>query len=365
MSTPKIIAFYLPQYYPTPHNDEWWGKGFTEWTNVARAKKLFPGHYQPKIPADLGFYDLRLSETREQQAQLAREAGIDGFCYYEYWFGNGHEELELPFGEVVDSGKPNFPFCLCWANESWKKKSWSKDGAVFDSKLLAEQTYPGEQDIVNHFNTRLKAFKDQRYMKHEGRLIYMIYRPLDYPDVQTFMDIWQRLAKENGLPGFYFLGFEFLPERHGAEILQKGFDAVVSCRNSKDHIPSIWSIIRRSSFIINIPRINPYKKMWPRLVTKLEKKDDKYIPVLMPNWDHTPRSGARGDLFQGATPEEFGKHCMDTLTAVVKKKNPLCFIKSWNEWGEGNYMEPDLKYGKGYINALRNVLDNLHDSNSD
>ena len=365
MSKPKIIAFYLPQYYPTPHNDEWWGKGFTEWTNVARAKKLFPGHYQPKIPADLGFYDLRLPEIREQQAQLAREAGIEGFCYYEYWFGDGHEELELPFSEVVDSGKPNFPFCLCWANESWKKKSWSKDGAVFDSKLLAEQTYPGEQDIVNHFNARLKAFKDQRYMKYEGRLIYMIYRPLDYPGVQTFMDTWQRLAKENGLPGFYFLGFEFLPELHGAEILQKGFDAIVSCRNSKDHIPSIWSIIRRSSFIINIPRINPYKKMWPRLVTELEKKDDKYIPVLMPNWDHTPRSGARGDLFQGATPEEFGKHCMDVLTAVVKKKNPLCFIKSWNEWGEGNYMEPDLKYGKGYINALRNVIDHLHDTNSD
>ena len=251
MSKPKIIAFYLPQYYPTPHNDEWWGKGFTEWTNVARAKKLFPGHYQPKIPADLGFYDLRLPEIREQQAQLAREAGIEGFCYYEYWFGDGHEELELPFSEVVDSGKPNFPFCLCWANESWKKKSWSKDGAVFDSKLLAEQTYPGEQDIVNHFNARLKAFKDQRYMKYEGRLIYMIYRPLDYPGVQTFMDTWQRLAKENGLPGFYFLGFEFLPELHGAEILQKGFDAIVSCRNSKDHIPSIWSIIRRSSFIIN------------------------------------------------------------------------------------------------------------------
>lgn len=359
MSKPQVIAFYLPQYHPTPHNDEWWGKGFTEWTNVARAKKLFPGHYQPKIPADLGFYDLRLPEVRKQQAELAREAGIDGFCYYEYWFGNGHEELERPFREVVKSGEPDFPFCLCWANESWLKKSWSKDGGVFNSKLLAEQTYPGEEDIVNHFYARLNAFKDSRYMKYNGKLIYMIYKPLEVPDVRFFMERWQKLATENGLPGFHFLGFEFLADINGEKILQKGFDAVVSCRNSKDHIKSLLYYIRRASFIINLPRINPYKKMWPRLVTNLEKNDDRYIPVIMPNWDHTPRSGARGDLFQGATPDEFEKHCKDALSAIAKKENNLCFLKSWNEWGEGNYMEPDLKYGKGYIKALRRVLDQL------
>ena len=356
---PRIIAFYLPQYHPTPHNDQWWGKGFTEWTNVVRAKKLFPGHYQPKIPADLGFYDLRVPEVREQQAALAREAGIEGFCYYEYWFGNGHEELELPFKEVVASGKPDFPFCLCWANESWKKKSWSKDGAIFDSKLLAEQTYPGKEDYVQHFYARLDAFKDPRYMKYEGKLIYMVYKPLELPDTKLFMETWQQLAKDNELPEFYFLGFEFLADIHGEEILKLGYDAVVSCRNSKDHIFSLWYLVRRSTYFINIPRINSYKKMWPKLVTKLEKENNQYIPVLMPNWDHTPRSGARGDLFQGATPEEFEKHCQDALTAVAKKKNPLCFVKSWNEWGEGNYMEPDLKYGKGYIEALRSVLDHL------
>ena len=158
MSKPRVIAFYLPQYHPTPHNDEWWGKGFTEWTNVARAKKLFPGHYQPKIPADLGFYDLRLPEVREQQAQLAGEAGVDGFCYYEYWFGNGHEELERPFKEVVESGRPDFPFCLCWANESWKKKSWSKDGAIFDSKLLAEQTEKERQKLEKRKKLRVTTW---------------------------------------------------------------------------------------------------------------------------------------------------------------------------------------------------------------
>ena len=173
------------------------------------------------------------------------------------------------------------------------------------------------------------------------------------------METWQQLAKDNGLPEFYFLGFDFLADIHGEEILKLGYDAVVSCRNSKDHLFSFWYLVRRSTYFINIPRINFYKKMWPKLVTKLEKENNQYIPVLMPNWDHTPRSGARGDLFQGATPEEFEKHCQDALTAVAKKKNPLCFVKSWNEWGEGNYMEPDLKYGKGYIEALRSVLDHL------
>ena len=162
---PKIIAFYLPQYHPTEHNNLWWGKGFTEWTNVAKAKPLFKGHYQPKIPADLGFYDLRLSEIRQQQAVLAQEAGINAFCYYEYWFGEGEEELDMPLREVVNSGEPEFPFCLCWANESWYQKSWNRDGAIVDKKVLALQRYPGDADIKAHFNARLHAFQDHRYLK--------------------------------------------------------------------------------------------------------------------------------------------------------------------------------------------------------
>lgn len=151
MSKPKLIAFYLPQYHPTLDNDKWWGKGFTEWTNVGKAKPLFIGHYQPKVPADLGYYDLRVPEVRELQASLAKEAGIYGFCYYHYWFGNGRKELELPFAEVLKSEKPNFPFCLCWANESWHSKFWNKDGSI-EKKILIEQLYPGDDDIINHFN---------------------------------------------------------------------------------------------------------------------------------------------------------------------------------------------------------------------
>ena len=160
----RILAYYLPQFHPFKENDEWWGKGFTEWTNVARAKKLFLGHYQPHIPADLGFYDLRVPEVREQQAELARMAGIEAFCYYEYWFGNGRQLMELPFEEVVSTGKPDFPFCLCWANHSWYKKLWDPQKKGKD-KLLIEQKYPGKDDYINHFNHLLPAFRDNRYVR--------------------------------------------------------------------------------------------------------------------------------------------------------------------------------------------------------
>lgn len=170
---PKIIALYLPQYHPTPTNNKYWGSGFTEWTNVGKAKPLFKGHYQPKVPADLGYYDLRNPETREKQAELAKEAGIDAFCYYHYWFEPGHEELERPFKEVLKSGKPDFPFCLCWANESWHKKFWTNIDS-FESQIIAEQKYMGIDDYTQHFYSLLPAFKDPRYFKIDGKNVFMI-----------------------------------------------------------------------------------------------------------------------------------------------------------------------------------------------
>ena len=175
----RVIAFYLPQYHPTLDNDTWWGKGFTEWTNVGKAKPLFRGHYQPKVPADLGYYDLRLPEVREAQAQLAQEAGIGGFCYYHYWFGNGKQELELPFNEVLRFGKPNFSFCLCWANEAWHSKFWNKDGSI-QKKCLIEQKYDTEEGHIKHFKTLLPAFKDNRYICVDGKPLFMIYKPFEF-----------------------------------------------------------------------------------------------------------------------------------------------------------------------------------------
>ena len=202
----RVIAFYLPQFHPIPENDKWWGKGFTEWTNVAKAKPLFRGHDQPRIPADLGFYDLRMPEVREMQAELACEAGIEGFCYWHYWFGNGRMLLERPFREVLDSGKPKFPFCLGWANHSWSTKTWiDKKGAVGNA-VIAEQTYPGVDDYRMHFDYLLPAFKDRRYIKVDGKPIFVIFAPLDIPDVSSFISLWRRLAQEAGLNGIHFVG---------------------------------------------------------------------------------------------------------------------------------------------------------------
>lgn len=188
----KIIAFYLPQFHPIKENDEWWGKGFTEWHNVVKAKPLFRGHYQPKLPGDLGFYDLRLPETREAQAQLAKEAGVYGFCYWHYWFGNGRRLLERPFNEVVASGKPDFPFCLAWANHSWYAKTWDPNKK---DKLLIEQLYPGAEDNEKHFYELLAAFKDDRYIKVDDKPLFAIFKPLQVDNVSAFIEQWQDLAK--------------------------------------------------------------------------------------------------------------------------------------------------------------------------
>ena len=197
----RVLALYLPQFHPIPENDLWWGKGFTEWTNVGKAKKLFPGHYQPRVPADLGYYDLRVPETREAQADLARQYGIEGFVYWHYWFGNGKRLLERPFNEVLASGKPDFPFALAWANESWRG-FWH---GVKTKETLIDQLYPGDEDYIAHFKAVLPAFKDKRYIKCHGKPVFFIYHHRDMPDVAHFIELWQKLARENGLPGIYFI----------------------------------------------------------------------------------------------------------------------------------------------------------------
>ena len=354
----RIIAFYLPQYHPFPENDEWWGKGFTEWTNVARARRLFPGHDQPHIPADLGFYDLRMSEVREEQARLAKEAGIEGFCYYEYWFGNGKRLMERPFEEVVASGKPDFPFCLAWANHTWYKKQWDPKSPQKD-KLLIEQLYPGEEDYVNHFMTLLPAFKDKRYIRVEGKLFYVLYDALHFADVENFIKTWRRLAREHGLNDFYFVASDFNSE-HREELLAKGFDAThnvdhLNIYHTKNFLSKAMLTIGRK--YLHIPMIYKYRDCIKYMINK-DCCQRNVIPVILPNWDHTPRSGARGMVMTHAAPKYFKQLAMKALDVVKDKpeEERIIMLKSWNEWGEGNYMEPDLEYGHGYIDALADAL---------
>lgn len=360
MSKTKVIAFYLPQFHPFPENDTWWGKGFTEWTNVGKAKKLFPGHYQPRVPADLGYYDLRLSEVREQQVELAKEAGITAFCYYEYWFA-GKQLMEKPFEEVVSSGKPDFPFCVCWANHSWSNKNWNSAAQRLEKKLLIEQTYPGVEDIDNHFYSLLPAFKDSRYLRINDKLVFVIYDYKAIPDRRLFTDRWNELAKKNGIPPFFFIGYSASPKEIHKDYYSELNAVILSNINGAFGNPYSLRRIARDLLLNKLLRlpahIVSYKKGIKRMMCP-EFKLEHIFPSVAPNWDHSPRLGKGGTILHNSTPMLFKEHVSDVLELVRKKKeeNQVIFIKSWNEWAEGNHMEPDLKYGKGYIKALREAL---------
>jgi len=349
---PRVIAFYLPQFHPIPENDEWWGAGFTEWTNVGKAKKLFHGHYQPRVPADLGYYDLRLPETREAQAKMATEAGIEGFCYWHYWFGNGKRLLERPFNEVLESGKPDFPFCLAWANESWK----GFDHGLINRKVLIEQLYLGVDDYSKHFYEVLPAFKDKRYITVEGKPLFMIYKPLGSIEVPVFIKTWRKLARENNLEGIYFIGQA--DSRTYEKITQMGFDSINTIRTSEFMLRK--NIFQRVSYgvyrrIFRRPYISSYKKASEYFFDKQIDKRENIIPTIFAGWDHTPRSGWHGLVLKNFTPILFKKHSREVIYNCNKNPN-IVFLKSWNEWAEGNYIEPDLKWGNCFLNVLKQLL---------
>ena len=352
MNEPKIIAFYLPQFYPIPENDMWWGKGFTEWTNVAKAKPLFRNHNQPRIPADLSFYDLRVPEVREQQSRLAREAGISGFCYWHYWFGNRKQLLYRVWDEVIATGEPDFPICLGWANHSWFSKTWDKSGS---DKLLIEQKYCGESDYEDHFYYALKAFKDKRYITISDQPVFFIYDALAVP--AEFLQIWQKLAKENGFSGICFIG-RIKQNSEYDDVIAKGF-SYVTIERLNDILYKRPTHIKRYKQIINILQGRArncvlYKDAIPYFIDKTLDTKDKFIPTIIPSWDHSPRSGSKGLILHNSTPELFRKHVSEIFDLVKRKpiEDQIIFLKSWNEWAEGNYMEPDLKWGKQYINVL-------------
>lgn len=354
----RIIALYLPQFHPIPENNEWWGPGFTEWVSVAMARPLFPGHNQPHIPADLGFYDLRMPEIREAQASLAKEAGIEGFCYWHYWFGNGKQLLERPFNEVVNSKKPDFPFCLGWANHSWYKKRWAN--VAGKDQLLIEQTYPGTQDHIDHFYSLLKAFKDERYIKVDGKLFFLIYLPLSIPDIRKFISLWRNLAKKNGVNDFYFVGQSEEGVIGSENLLEDGIDAVQDRGLFNIHHQKFISskVMKRLMRIAKMPTCYKYADAMKCCNSGHDKKIN-HIPSIYTNYDHTPRSQHKGRVLTGANPDNFYQHAKETLDLVKDKprENQLVLLTSWNEWGEGNYMEPDREFGKGYIYALRKAVD--------
>lgn len=349
----RVIAFYLPQFHPIDENNQWWGKGFTEWTNVGKAKPLFKGHYQPRVPADLGYYDLRLPEVKEEQAIMAKHAGIEGFAYWHYWF-SGKRLLEKPINEVIKTGKPNFPFCLAWANETWSGIWHGNSG-----KILIEQKYPGIEDYKNHFYAILDALQDDRYIKVNGRPLFYVYSPHLIPDTNVFFDCWNELAIKHGLKQFYFVS-RCDNQKNAESILKIGYDAIQTNRLGEamsldSSLKSNWNRISRK--ILNNKfnlDIWDYSKLSINLVNKNDSLEN-YFPTILSGWDNSPRSGKRGRILTNYNPTVFDQHVKKVLD-IVKNKNEetnVVFLRSWNEWAEGNYVEPDLKYGWDFLNILR------------
>lgn len=354
----RLIAFYLPQYYPNETNDKWYGKGFTEWTNTAAAKPLFIGHYEPHIPADLGFYDLRLQETRRAQAQMAQEYGIEAFCYWTYWFGDGVQELEMPIWKVYEDKEITLPFCLGWANASWEKKKWNNKSE--DNDVIRQQHYFGVEDYKKFFYNMLPLFKDPRYFRVDGKIFFIIHYPLDNAEeVKSFMECWRELASQEGLEGFFFAGADF-DSRNKGRILDLGFDAiynrdVLNIHHHLSLLSKVFLMIGREVF--HRPTVFKYKNAIKYMVTE-DCRNENVIPVIAPNFDHSPRSGKKAMILTDCKPEYF-KTILERAKEVVSKKtedHQIVIIQSWNEWGEGNHLEPDKKYGKAYLEMIKEVV---------
>ncbi len=352
--SPSVVALYLPQYHPIPENDEWWEPGFTEWTNVTKAKPLYRGHHQPSLPADLGLYDLRVPEVRVQQAAMARAHGVSAFCYYHYWFGNGRRLLERPFQEVLHSGEPDFPFMLCWANQTWSG-IWHG----LDKRVLVEQTYPGTADHEQHFHTLLPAFQDPRYLRVQGKPVFMIYRPRELPDAMAVTSLWRQLAVAAGLPGLYLLGESADPHWNAAG---HGLDAFVNMRalqRRREWVSWQHPMAKVGGKLLDLlgrPSVKQYSALHDYFVP--DSAADEAIPCVLPGWDNTPRSGARGLVLEGATPQAFAQQLRRALDRCDKRQAPdkLLFVKSWNEWAEGNHLEPGRRYGRQHLEVLRHAL---------
>ena len=349
----RAIALYLPQFHPVPENDLWWGKGFTEWTNTAKAKPLFPGHYQPHVPADLGFYDLRVPETRAAQAEMARAYGIEGFCYYHYWFA-GRRILQRPLEEVVASGAPDFPFCVCWANETW---SGIWHGAP--KQILIEQTYPGEDDHRAHFAALLPMFRDPRHIRVDGKPLFVIYKPLKLPDLEHTLHLWREMAREAGLGGLHIVGNSTDPQE---DPVASGYDAVLRgpdfkvprwIRGWRDPVGRVrQSVNARRGF----PHISRFADLADEVMPRREAS--RTYPCVVHAWDNTPRSGGNGVAYTDPNPDVF-RRLLTAAVDVVSDQPPgerIVFLKSWNEWAEGNHLEPDLRYGTAYLDVVADVL---------
>lgn len=366
----KAIAFYLPQFHPIPENDRWWGPGFTEWTNVAKARPLFRGHYQPHIPADLGFYDLRLRDTRIAQAEMARHHGVSGFCYYHYWF-NGRLLLEKPVQAMLADQEPDFPFCYCWANETWSRR-W--DGQ--EHEILMAQDL-SRYDPKVHLSYLAESFRDRRYIRVSDRPLFLVYRIDQFPDIAATIRAWRAAALEEGLPGLYVCAVRsHMHVLSDAETIALGFDGVVAFEphartlpkqrlsmRLRYFLPRLFSFtLRRLGFRnageMNILNVFDYRSLVRRAM-QVARSSVRVFPCATPGWDNSPRRRLGATVIQNDDPDLFEAWLRDCVNRVADNPEDerLVFINAWNEWAEGCHLEPDLRHGHAFLDAVSRVFD--------
>ncbi len=365
----KTIAFYLPQFHTFPENDAWWGEGFTEWTNVKRAEPLFEEHYQPRVPQNGNYYNLLDNSVKSWQIELAKKHGLYGFCFYHYWF-DGKLLMEQPVEQYLKDTSLDFPFCICWANEHWTKAWEGKQNQV-----LIAQRYGGEREWREHFNYLLPFFLDKRYIRNNGKPLMVIYRP-DLMDsaLNPMLDCWQSLARENGFElefAYQQIIFDLQKNKDDSRFTynieyQPNYAVYDLTKNKHRLLKAVKHAIQKPLYKlgINIEQVRPegliqrdYDEVWSAVLSH-RPTDKKCVPGAFVDWDNTPRKRDKGSVFVGACPEKFRKY----MSALIKKakneyKSDMIFLFAWNEWAEGGYMEPDERFGCGYLEALRDALE--------
>lgn len=365
----KTIAFYLPQFHTIPENDEWWGKGFTEWVNVKKARPLFDGHYQPRVPYEENYYCLLDDDkTMKWQVEIAKKYGVYGFCFYHYWF-DGHMLLQKPVERYLENTNLDLPFCICWANEHWTNAWVSKK-----DNILIAQRYGGPKEWKEHFDYLLPYLKDPRYIKNEGKPLVVIYRPDLINCLNDMLDCWTALAKEAGLPGLDFayqqIIFDMQKDKDDSRFTynieyQPSYAVYDMTRDNHKFLRAVKRVLVRwfDKIGINLEQVRPeglikrdYDAVWQSVLDRTPA-NEKCIPGAFVDWDNTPRRHDKGSVFVGASPEKFQKYMTEQIRRAkdVYHKDML-FLFAWNEWAEGGYMEPDEKYGYGYLEALKNAL---------
>lgn len=373
----KLIPFYLPQFHTIPENDAWWGEGFTEWTNVKKALPLFNGHDQPRVPLHQNYYDLTDDETKIWQAQIARQYGVFGFCYYHYWFKGGKQLLEKPAEQMLANKAVDLPFCFCWANENWSK-NW--DGG--NREVIMEQDYGDQRDWEAHFAYLLPFFKDERYITVGGKPLFVIYKPEQIVDLKLMTDYFRRRAQEEGFPGLC-LAFQF--PTYYADMFYRddvfdyhiGFEPVYSRNAEQWTKPGTAPRVELIRRVMGEKGVSAYRRLrqgkkghsggkpkslamffydeiWEQILKNTW--EEKFLPGAFVDWDNTPRN-KHGVMHAGFTLERFEQYMKQLVKRALAEHKPMLFINAWNEWGEGAFLEPDEKYGMGKLEAVRRALE--------